>query len=268
MLGRLVDDAVQQRAPVGAGVPVAPAPPARQAVVLAGQVGRVADDQVEAQAADRREQVAAQRADAHAVRARVEAHREHRAAREVDGGHLAGAAPRRRHGQHAAAGAQVQHRRARRQRRHAQGVREHPRVAERPEDARRDEHAHARHLSSPALRQTVVPAPGAEALRALFDAPAPLTIGVEDEFMLLDPETLDLVPRAAEVLAAVADDARFKLELPASQLEIVLPPLGGADAAAAALADARAALVAACRGIASTTRPRSWSTCSPRSSRS
>ena len=62
--------------------------------------------------------------------------------------------------------------------------------------------------------------------------------------MLLDPETLDLVPRAAEVLAAVADDARFKLELPASQLEIMLPPLSGADAAAAALADARAALVA------------------------
>src|SRR5439155_1564032 len=83
-------------------------------------------------------------------------------------------------------------------------------------------------------RQTVVPAPGAEALRALFDAPAPLTIGVEDEFMLLDPETLDLVPRAAEVLAAVADDARFKLELPASQLEIMLPPLSGADGAAGA----------------------------------
>src|SRR5207247_1747423 len=36
----------------------------------------------------------------------------------------------------------------------------------------------------------------------------------------------------------------FKLELPASQLEIMLPPLSGADAAAAALADARAALVA------------------------
>jgi carboxylate-amine ligase len=94
------------------------------------------------------------------------------------------------------------------------------------------------------LRQTVVHAPGAEALRALFGTPAPLTIGVEDELMLLDPDTLDLVPRASEVLAACAGDPRFKLELPASQLEILLPPLGGADAAAAALADARALLAA------------------------
>ena len=60
--------------------------------------------------------------------------------------------------------------------------------------------------------------------------------------MLLDPQSLDLVTRAPEVLAALGDDPRFKLELPASQLEIVLPPLDGADQAARALAEARALL--------------------------
>ena len=37
--------------------------------------------------------------------------------------------------------------------------------------------------------------------------------------MLLDPATLDLLPRAAEVVDAAADP-RFKLELPAAQLEL------------------------------------------------
>ena len=98
------------------------------------------------------------------------------------------------------------------------------------------------YLSSPALRQTNASAPKAQQLRARFDAPAPLTVGVEDELMLLDPRTLDLAPLAPDVLAACAGDRRFKLELPASQLEIVLPPLAGADEAARELAAARAAL--------------------------
>ena len=41
--------------------------------------------------------------------------------------------------------------------------------------------------------------------------------------MLLDPETLDLLPRAAEVVDAAGDE-RFKLEMPAAQLELTLPP--------------------------------------------
>ena len=81
-------------------------------------------------------------------------------------------------------------------------------------------------------------------LRALFDAPAPLTVGVEEELMLLDPRTLDLAPRAGEALAAVEGDARFKRELPAAQLEIVLPPLHTAREAADALRIARADLAA------------------------
>src|SRR3954471_5122473 len=84
-----------------------------------------------------------------------------------------------------------------------------------------------RFISSPALPQTNASAPDADQLRAIFDAPGPLTVGVEDELMLLDPESLALVTRAPDVLAAVGEDPRFKLELPASQLEIVLPPLDG-----------------------------------------
>jgi carboxylate-amine ligase len=92
------------------------------------------------------------------------------------------------------------------------------------------------------------PPPTAAQLRAAFDAPAPLTIGLEEELMLLDGETLDLLPRACDVLAGVEDDERFKPELPAAQLEIVTPPCASVGAAIAALAQARADLAAAARG--------------------
>ena len=87
-----------------------------------------------------------------------------------------------------------------------------------------------------------------DSLRARFDAPAPMTVGVEEELMLLDPATLDLAPRAREVLTAVGADERFTLELPAAQLEIVLPPLPTAGAAIAELALARRALLDAVNG--------------------
>ena len=61
------------------------------------------------------------------------------------------------------------------------------------------------------------------ALRAAFDATEPLTIGVEEEVMLLDGETLQLAPRAGELLAALAGDPRFKLELPAAHVELMTP---------------------------------------------
>jgi carboxylate-amine ligase len=96
-------------------------------------------------------------------------------------------------------------------------------------------------MSSPVTSQTGTRA----SLRAAFDAPAPLTVGVEEELMLLDPATLDLAPRAREALAQLGGDPRFKLELPASHLEIVLPPLPSASEAATALRAARADLVAA-----------------------
>jgi carboxylate-amine ligase len=82
-------------------------------------------------------------------------------------------------------------------------------------------------------------------LRATFDAPSPATVGVEEELMLVDAGTLDLAPRAAEVLAQFAGDPRFKLELPAAQLEIVLAPCATPGAAAQELAAARRDLLAA-----------------------
>jgi carboxylate-amine ligase len=86
-------------------------------------------------------------------------------------------------------------------------------------------------------------------LRAAFDAGAPMTVGLEEELMLLDPQTLDLIPRAAEVLERVEGDPRFKPELPAAQLEIVLAPAATVGEATAALSVARTELAAAANGI-------------------
>lgn len=66
--------------------------------------------------------------------------------------------------------------------------------------------------------------------------------------MLLDPETFELVHRAPEVLAMVEGDRRIKLELPASQLEIVTLPSGTVAEVAAALLAARRTLAAAADG--------------------
>ncbi len=92
--------------------------------------------------------------------------------------------------------------------------------------------------------QTPNPPPTAAELRARFDATPSYTVGIEDELMVLDPDTLELASRAPEVLALLNDDSRFKLELPASQLEIVLPPCATVPEAAQALFEARRELVA------------------------
>ena len=77
-------------------------------------------------------------------------------------------------------------------------------------------------------------------LRAIFDAPQPLTVGLEEEVMLVDPASLDLAPIARELLDG---DERLKLELPASQAEIATAP-------AARVADAVAELAAGRRRLA------------------
>jgi carboxylate-amine ligase len=84
----------------------------------------------------------------------------------------------------------------------------------------------------------------AEVERA-FDAAAPLTIGVEEELMLLDPETLDLAPLAAQVLERTAGDPRFKRELPAAQVEIITAAHASAAGVAAELAGSRRELAGA-----------------------
>lgn len=84
--------------------------------------------------------------------------------------------------------------------------------------------------------------PTADELRAVFDASKALTIGLEEELMVLDPGSLDLAPIAEQVLERMAGDARFKRELPAAQIEIVTPPARSVPQAIEALATARRAL--------------------------
>src|SRR4051794_2574993 len=92
--------------------------------------------------------------------------------------------------------------------------------------------------------------PTAADLRAAFDASSELTVGLEEEILVLDPVTLDLAPVAEQVLAATGGDPRFKRELPAAQVEVLTAPAPTVGAAAAALAEARAALARAAAGLA------------------
>ena len=68
--------------------------------------------------------------------------------------------------------------------------------------------------------------------------------------MLLEPDTLGLVPRGRDVLERLGGDAAFKLEMPASQLEIVTPARPRVSEAAGDLAAGRRRLLAATEGLA------------------
>src|SRR5258705_1465858 len=94
------------------------------------------------------------------------------------------------------------------------------------------------------------PPDDARTLRATFDAAEPLTVGIEEELMLLDPETHDLAPLAPQVLERLGPDERFKLELPAAQLEIALPPARSVADLSSQLAAARRDAAAAADGVA------------------
>lgn len=100
----------------------------------------------------------------------------------------------------------------------------------------------ARLGGKPLTSQTPLWPPSAEDLRAPFEGAIPYVVGLEDEVMLLSPESLELVSRAPELFARLDEDARFKLELPASQLEILTPPRSSVTEAAALLTDGRRAL--------------------------
>src|SRR3954451_8553980 len=55
-------------------------------------------------------------------------------------------------------------------------------------------------------------------IEAAFDHPLPFTIGVEEESMLVDADSLDLAPAIDEVLPLVDGDHRFAKELRAAQI--------------------------------------------------
>ncbi len=67
--------------------------------------------------------------------------------------------------------------------------------------------------------------------------------------MLLHPESFDLEPRAADVLARLGDDPRFKPELPSAQVELLTTPVQSLEELAAQLAAGRRDLAAAAEGI-------------------
>src|SRR5437867_6034791 len=69
-------------------------------------------------------------------------------------------------------------------------------------------------------------APGGSVLDHAFGKSDPYTLGVEEEYMLLDGETFDLVQHIDSVLAAVSGhelEARINAELMQSVLEIATP---------------------------------------------
>src|SRR5882724_4919176 len=69
-------------------------------------------------------------------------------------------------------------------------------------------------------------APGGSVLDHAFGKGDPYTLGVEEEYMLLDAETFDLVQHIDTVLAAVAGhelEERINAELMQSVLEIATP---------------------------------------------
>jgi carboxylate-amine ligase len=84
----------------------------------------------------------------------------------------------------------------------------------------------------------------------VFDAAQPLTVGLEEEIMLLEPQTLELLESAPAVLERLPADGRFKLEMPASQLELLTAPHSDVPAAIADLRSARRALLDGLDGLA------------------
>src|SRR3954453_10083764 len=90
----------------------------------------------------------------------------------------------------------------------------------------------------------------AKTLRELFDGVNDHTIGVEEELMLLDAGTLDLLPDADRVAAEIGDRVSLRPELPAAQVETASPVCASITQAADALAGARSALAAGVAGWA------------------
>lgn len=83
--------------------------------------------------------------------------------------------------------------------------------------------------------------------RRFQHAPA-LTVGVEEEVILLDPERFLPTDSVEDVLSRVSGDPRFKAELRCAQLELVTPPASTVADVARELAAARRILVEQLRG--------------------
>ena len=241
----LAAQAVQQRPAVRAGVPGPGRAAAWEPVALTGYVRGVGEDQIEAGTIHRCEEIAAHRADARPVERGIQPRVHDRTPRDVDRGDLPRARQRSRDGQHSAPREHIEDGSLGRQVVLPHDVDEQSRIARGAKHAGQDGDSHlGRGHLMPDTRFD------AASLQQVFDAPDPLTIGLEEEVMLLDPETLDLAPVARAVLSRLEGDERFKSELPASQIEIITPPARNVDDAVSALAKGRADLTAATEGLA------------------
>ncbi|CAN5880704.1 glutamate--cysteine ligase [soil metagenome] len=87
-----------------------------------------------------------------------------------------------------------------------------------------------------------------ESLAERFVESDRLTFGLEEEIMLLHPDTLDLLPRGAELLEGL--DGRFKAELPAAHVEIASTPAAGIGDLEKELSECRSLLVNHVKGEA------------------
>lgn len=90
-----------------------------------------------------------------------------------------------------------------------------------------------------------------EGLRAMFDAsPVSLTVGAEEELMLVDPQSGRLVGEIEHVLHRMGGDSRFQAELRRAQVELVTRTCLSAVDAGRELATARVDLAEATSPVA------------------
>ena len=89
----------------------------------------------------------------------------------------------------------------------------------------------------------------ADECRAAFDRVAPYTIGLEEELMVVAPDTLELSDEGASLVARAADE-RIRPELRASQIELVTPVCETAVEACAHLGELRARMAEVAAGSA------------------
>lgn len=94
---------------------------------------------------------------------------------------------------------------------------------------------------------SIVPTP-VFAMERRFDHTPELTVGVEEEVILLDPATFLPSDSVEEVLSRLDGDPRFKPELRCAQLELVTPPVSTVADVARELAAARRILAERLRG--------------------
>ena len=91
--------------------------------------------------------------------------------------------------------------------------------------------------------------PSVEEIRAAFERVTDLTIGIEEEVLLVDAASGEPATRAGEVMERLGEDevdgCAAKLELPAAQLELMTAPSASTTEAADRLARGRTRLAAA-----------------------